>query len=202
MQKDNTTFASKKKDRLEAIRLLTEPPVILETNGGMGELYNHCYHGIKNGVVFEKDKKKAVFLAEQRPSWDVWNCDCVNGIKNGIGGNKKFNLIDIDPYGSCWDIVDAVFMNGRKLAKRLVIVCNDGMRQKIQISGAGNIKQLIEIKRQYGNNIHPKYLEVCKKLLNQKAATRGLRVSSFKGYYCGHQGQMTHWLAEIFNDAE
>lgn len=197
MQKDNSTYAKKVYDRQQAIRLLNTDPVICETHGGYGKLFQRCYVGIRSGVVFETDEKKAMVLARQRPSWSIWNEDSTAAIVNGVGAHLVVNLLDVDPYGQPWDLFDAWFGSDRPRATKLVVVCNDGLRQSLRIGGAWNVKQMSGMVRKYGNRLHDFYLEIAKEVLTEKAAIAGYSMCRFSGYYCGPGQQMTHYTAEM-----
>ena len=51
-QKDNSTFRRKAALRTAALGELHDP-VILETHGGYGKLWERCYRHVGQGVVFE-----------------------------------------------------------------------------------------------------------------------------------------------------
>lgn len=196
MQKDNSTLESKILIRKRALEHLDSEPVILESHGGYGVVFDRCYFNVKQGVVFEKDAKKAVALSLQRPTWSVYECDCEDAIRGGAGAHIKINFVDLDPYGSPWECVDGLFKSKRNLDAKLVIVVNDGLRMKAKIGTAYNTKCLNDKVLKYGNNsIFGKYLEICRELMQEKGAEAGYSLDSFNGYYCGHAKQMTHYFA-------
>jgi hypothetical protein len=178
------------------LKNLIEEPVICETHGGNGAIYRLCYTGIRRGFVFETNEKKAEVLARQRPAWAIWNCDCVKGVSSGVGKNMVVNFLDVDPYGSPWDIFEAWFSSERIRAQKLTIVCNDGLRSKLKV-GAWDVKVLGGMVKKYGNNLYHIYLEVAKELMKEKAALAGYSVNRFVGYYCGANQDMTHYTAEL-----
>lgn len=167
-------------------------PVVIETHGGYGEIYRHCYLQAASGLVTEKDEQKARFLAEQRPHWAVYNCEAERILSAGLD-LSHYNLIDIDPYGQPWEIIDLIFTN--QLPDEFWMVVNDGLRQKIRLGGAWNTDSLAEIVREFGNNLDARYLEVCRELITRKAD--GYTVSNFAGYYCGAGNQMTHYAVKL-----
>lgn len=194
-KKDNSTFSKKLSLRRSALKQV-ENPVIMETHGGNGKLFERCYAYCLNGVVFEKDPKKANRLSEQRPTWAVYEGDCIQALESGIGTHLDINFLDIDPYGSPWDVVDAFFASPRNLPNTLHIVVNDGLRQKVQINSS-TVKQLASIVAKYGDKLYPNYLEVCQILMDEKASKAGYNLTRWHGYYCGHGSNMSHYWAVL-----
>lgn len=140
---DNTTKARKIEIRRRALGFL-ERPVVMETHGGFGAIWRDCYANIPAGVVFEKDPKKTAALAEQRPTWAVYEADCENAIAAGVGFHLPINYFDFDPYGSPWSVIQALFSRTRvDWPARIVLVANDGYRLAIKLDcnteGAGNL---------------------------------------------------------------
>lgn len=197
VQKDNTTKSRKAMLRLKALQCLDESPVVLETHGGWGKLYGLCYHGVAQGAVCEKLPEKVAALADQRPSWAVYEGDCEQLLRAGAASHLTVNLLDLDPYGSPWSVLDAFLGSERPWAERLVVVVNDGMRQGLQRGRAWDIDVLAEAVARWGNDLHPIYLEVCEELLGERAGHAGYDVTRFGGYYCGHNQNMTHYLAVL-----
>jgi len=192
LQKDNSTFSSKKRLRLRLLEAITDP-VVMETHGGVGKLWQACYSHIERGVVFEKDQAKAAILAKQRPSWSVYEGDCVGAINAGFGAHLPINLFDVDPYGQAWPIIDAVLAFAR--CDTVGVAVNDGLRQEIQLSGGWHVKCLQDKVRKYGNRLFDIYLDICGEMLDEKAAQAGYSLSRFWGNYAGHNGGMTHYAA-------
>ena len=100
---DNSSFSQKVMLRQTAVRMAGEKPLIMETHGGMGDLWSAVYRDVEEGVVFEKESEKADYLARQRPSWAVYHADCVKALAAGAGAHMEVNLLDLDPYGGCWE---------------------------------------------------------------------------------------------------
>jgi len=148
---------------------MLDAPCVMETHGGYGAIYDECYRSSDiPGVVFEKNPVKADALAKQRPTWAVYECDCVAAIAEGVGFHIPVNLFDIDPYGSPWDVIDAILSQGDKLPSTVVMAVNDGLRQKVQINGGWDVEQLSAAVRYFGaSSMYRKYLEVCEFLLQQ-----------------------------------
>ncbi|HTA46367.1 MAG TPA: hypothetical protein VK789_28185 [Bryobacteraceae bacterium] len=198
-QKDNSTGSLKEGLRSTAIKELgSTPPVIMETNGGYGHIYQHCYKDVVDGIVFEKMRPKALVLAQQRPSWSVYCCDNEMAIRAGVGRHLEVNFLDVDPYGECWKILDAFFASDRPRPPRLVVVVNCGLRQSLKLNAGWHIESLKEIVSTYGNQmIWKHYLSIAKELVQKKAAKPGYRLSRWNGYYCGHGQNMTHFAAVL-----
>lgn len=197
---DNTTFTQKVRLREEALHLLYAPPVIMETNGGAGTLFDAVYAHIKRGVVFETDTDKVSILGKQRPTWAVYEADCVNALRDGVGKHLTINLLDIDPYGQCWPIVDAFFGSSRPFAERMIVTVNDGLRQSLSLGKAWAVESMQPVVKKFGNDIHSKYLDVCQYLIKEKAARAGYSLSRFNGYYCGYSKANTHFMAILEKD--
>ncbi len=193
LQKDNSTLASKVRLR-RAISREIYVPVVLETHGGWGEVWKYCYQDISCGVVIEKDVKKASFLAQQRPNWLIYQCDCEVALMGGVGDVFGVNIVDFDPYGDPWPSIDALFRGDRDWPSPLAIVVNDGLRQKLKMNGGWTVESMLNVVNKYGNYIiYDNYLEICQELLIEKAAQRGYSLSRWLGNYCGHAKQMTHY---------
>ena len=165
--------------------------------GGEGKLFNACYSHIERGVVFEKSWQKAELLARQRPTWAVYASDCIAALQLGAGRHLPVNLLDVDPYGDPWPVIDAFLTSERPRPENLYIVVNDGLRQNIRLGTAWTVETLKPIVRRYGNNLYDKYLDVCFALMGEKAAQAGYSLRSFDGYYCGFQEQITHYYAVL-----
>lgn len=195
MQKDNSTIKHKALLRRNLLAEIADP-VVMETHGGAGMLFLRCYSHIRHGVVFETKPDKTAILARQRPSWSVYECDCVTALKAGAGAHLPVNFFDLDPYGEPWPVLDAIFESERPWPVRIGIVVNDGMRQKLRI-GAWDVGSMAGMVAKYGNKLDGIYLDVCRELLSDKAAQRGYRLIRWAGYYCGHADQMTHYAAVL-----
>jgi hypothetical protein len=166
----------------------------METHAGLGQIWSACYQGLTDGVAIEKEPARAAHLAKQRPTWAVYQADCVAALAGGAGAHLCVNVVDVDPYGDPWPTIAAYFESQRPFPDTLAVVVNDGLRQKVRI-GAWDVGTLQEIVMEYGNDLDGVYLEVCQELMQRKAAARGYEVERWAGYYCGHAQQMTHYLA-------
>jgi hypothetical protein len=171
-------------------------PVVMETHGGYGEVYRRCYSGFESGIVFEKDPAKSSVLARQRPTWRVYECDCRKALESGIGADLLVNVLDCDPYGNPWEILDAFFSHERERVPVLLVVVNDGTRQLLKANGAWKVKAFEGMLGRFENNsFYSEYLTVCRALMEEKAAKAGYAVDRFLGYYCGWAKNMTHYAA-------
>jgi hypothetical protein len=198
-KKDNSTLRQKVALRRSALQALGGgAPVILESHGGKGEIFKRCYSHVEQGVVFETDPRKTAVLSRQRPTWAVYEADCVSAMGAGVGFHLPFNFADFDPYGDPWPVVKAFLGNADHLAGRLVIVVNDGLRQGAKMGIAWQCESLQEAVAEHGNAfIYEHYLTVCQELMQKAAAQAGYSLSRWTGYYCGHAKQMTHYAAVL-----
>ena len=196
MAKDNSTFEQKAALRRAVLRDAADP-VVMETHGGAGKLYRACYSHVAQGVVFETDAEKTELLARQRPTWAVYEAKSETALAAGVGAHLEINVLDLDPYGEPWPVLEAFFTSERPRAPRLWVVVNDGLRQKVRISGGWNVRSLEKAVARFGNNLDRMYLDVCRWLLAEHAKAAGYALRRFQGYYCGHGDQMTHYAAML-----
>ena len=187
-QKDNSTFQQKSLLRKQLLKEIPNP-VILETHGGMGKVYEECYRGIASGVVFETDPQKAEHLAKQRPTWSVYESDCIEALRAGVGAHLAVNFVDMDPYGEPWHVMDALFESERPWPARLALAVNDGLRMRLKIRGAWGMESMAKMVSHY--------LDICRELTTKKAGQRGYTLARWVGYYCGAAKQMTHFAAVL-----
>lgn len=194
---DNTTLRRKVTLRLALLREFPDP-IVCEAYGGYGRIYDRCYRDLGPGVVFEKDELKAASLAVQRPHWAVYEGDCVSALAAGCGRHRPVNFFDVDPYGQPWPAIDAFLRSDRPHPDRLGIVVQDGLRQKVQLTGGRNIKSLIQTVQRWGaDHLYEHYLEACRELMTDKAAEAGYDLRRWTGYYCGRQNALTHYAAVL-----
>jgi hypothetical protein len=189
----NSTFFQKAELRSRTLMMI-EKPVVLETNGGYGRLFQRCYRHLKDGVVLEADPVKAAALGLQRPTWAVYECKAERALADGIGSHLEVNFLDLDPYGEPWPTVDAFFQSKRPFPNRLAVVVNDGLRQTLRFN-AWSVGSMQQIVSRLGNKIAPKYLEICRDMLSEKAGRAGYKLAKWTGYYCGQRESMTHYAA-------
>lgn len=196
-RKDDSTLKEKVALRRVMLRQMKKPPVILEAYGGLGHIWAACYSAVPGGVVFEKKADRSVYLAQQRPTWAVYEADCIMAMIEGAGGHLTINVLDVDPYGDPWPAIAAFFESDRPRVGKLFVVVNDGLRQKVRMGGAWSCDSLRSMVERYGNDLHGVYLEVCREMMKEQAAKAGYTLAAWTGYYCGHAKQMTHYLAVL-----
>jgi hypothetical protein len=179
------------------LELAGETPVVMETNGGEGVMFNRVYSAIADGIVFEKDRRKVRVLAHQRPEWSVWCVDNVRAIRAGVGDHLTVNFLDVDPYGEPWTILDAFFESKRPRPRRLVVAVNDGLRQKLR-TDAWECRVVRPYLTRYGNSgIFRNYLAIARDMLAERAAKAAYEIRRWNGYYTGEKLSMTHYAAVL-----
>lgn len=172
-------------------------PVVMETHGGTGRLFDRVYADVTRGVVFEKDAAKAEILARQRPTWSVYQAEAEEALLAGAARHLPVNVLDVDPYGSPWPFLIAFFDSDRPMADRIGIVVNDGLRMRVKLGVAWHDALLADVVQRFGSSLYEKYLEACEFKLQAIAAQYGYRVSEWTGYYTGDSGDMTHYAAVL-----
>lgn len=204
MKKDNSTIAKKSRLRANGLRELgTVDPLVLEAYGGIGSIYQRCYRGVAGGgVVFEKDSRKSETLAVQRPNWRVYETDCVAALDRGVASDMSFDVLDLDPYGSPWPALEAIFDGTRErlFADRMLIAVNDGFRQNLKLNRGWAVKLPIVERavEEFGNaNMHKAYLGIAQEMLTWMIKPSGFKVSTWAGYYTGAGDNMTHYAAVV-----
>lgn len=199
-KKDNSTYKLKVSLRQRLLKRI-DAPIILETFGGYGKLYDALYYPYPAGCVMEKDAEKIDRLAEQRPTWAVYECDSIAAIAGGVGAHLLVNYLDVDAYGEPWPVIDAWFSSSRPRSMEMAIVVTDGLRQPLSMGKDWKVSSMADMVERYGNrNLHANYLEICRELLAEKAAQAGYKITAWAGYYCGHSQQMTHYGAILKRD--
>jgi hypothetical protein len=196
-KKDNSTGDLKASLRKNLIKEI-QNPVVMETHGGKGVLFDKCYAGIDHGVVFEKSPDKTKILAEQRPGWFVYEANCLYGIKTGAGKSLPVNFVDIDPYGDPWPVISVFFESRHYLPQVLGLAVNDGLRHKLRMHGGWRCASLVNEVQKYGNKqLYGSYLDICQEKLKNIAGSCGYKIHKWAGYHCGAQKQMTHYAAVL-----
>ena len=118
-------------------------------------------------------------------------------LRAGAGRHLAFNYLDVDPYGSSWETLDAFFASKRPAAERMVVVVNDGLRLRAGGGRAWQTERLEQFVRRYGNHVvwrdYP--TRICRELMGQAAALGGYEVRHFDSYTAGSIGKMVHMLA-------
>jgi hypothetical protein len=202
---DNLTLSQKVMLRQTALAALGgETPVICETHGGRGDVWAAVYSHVEDGAVFETDPDKSVLLAMQRPTWAVYEADVEMALAAGAAGHLTFNYLDVDPYGSSWETLEAFFGSTRPRAPRMVVVVNDGLRFKAQSGSAWQVERLAPFVERYGNHaVHRDYpTRICRELMTQMAALGGYTMRTFESYATGRERKMVHMLAILEQEAQ
>jgi hypothetical protein len=198
-QKLNATFTEKAALRRKALTLLADrgirQPAVLEAYGGEGKLWAKVYPHLRRGVVFEQDIQRARLLARQRPTWSVYEGDCVPAIAEGAGKHLKIDLLDADPFGSPHEAIEAFLGSERPHADVLGIVVNDGLRLNIRHGVAFRTGVLKPIVERYGNSLFDQYPDVCQVMMHERAQRYGYRMTEWICYLAGRQSDLTHYLA-------
>lgn len=195
-QHDNTTLQRKAALRVSLLKSLQASPVILETHGGLGRVWERVYADVPTGIAFEIDATKVDALARQRPTWSVYEGRAEGALQAGVGAHLEVNLIDVDPYGEPWPTIEAFFQSERPRVPRLGLVVNDGLRQKLRLQGGWSVRSLRQAVELWGNGpLYDKYLDVAKWKVQQLAARQSYRITSWTAYHCGDQNDMTHYAA-------
>jgi hypothetical protein len=196
IQKDNSTYDLKVSLRLRALRELGDvEPIVLETHAGMGKLFARCYSFVKAGVAFENDPEKIMTVARQRPSWAVYEADCEKSIAAGVGDHLTINFVDFDPYGQPWPVIEGFWKSKRPRPSKIVMVVNDGLRQKLQINGGWDVESMRGSVEKYGNRLYPIYLKVAKELMGKLAAEAGYKDDPLDRLLHRSRNAMTHYAA-------
>lgn len=201
--KDNKTLIEKSHLRKEMLAKLETDPCVLETHGGTGELFLRCYADVREGAVFETDAKKAVTLLKQRPTWSVYESDCVWSLHNGVASHLEINFVDFDPYGMAWNGIQAFFESQRPRAEKLIIVVHDGVRSTLKRYGGARIGFFARIAEQIGEiELYQNYLSVCEEQLFEIVAKAGYKTQTFGGFYSKADSDQTHFFAELQRDVK
>lgn len=193
--KDNSTFRQKLMLRQAALRRVTDP-VVLETHVGFGKLGAVAYADVRQGAALERDEKRAETIASARPTWAVYAGDSAKLLRAGAAGHLPVNFIDLDPWGDPWPVLQAFMESPRPRVETLMVVVNDGLRQKAQLGGAWSTETLAAAAERIGNAaVYARYLDVCRDLMREVAAKGAYRLAHFAGYYAGPR--MTHYAATL-----
>lgn len=196
MQKDNTTLHRKVALRVSLLKRLGSVPVVLESHGGLGRVFERAYPMVRAGLVFELDQAKAEHLTHQRPTWSVYQGKCEQAIADGAGAHLPINLVDCDPYGEPWPALESFFTSERPRPLQLAVAVNDGLRQKLRLQGGWSVRSLRQAVEKWGNAaLFERYLEVCRWKLEQLGALQDYRLTHWTGYHCGANDDMTHYAA-------
>lgn len=201
MQKDNSTLSKKVNLRRRLLNLIPDP-IVMETHGGLGKVWQSCYSHIDQGMVFEKNDAKINVLAKQRPQWIVYQSDALSAIEAGFGRMLPVNFIDIDPYGAAWPFIGAFLDSAGAKPDVLAFAINDGLRQKLRLTGGWDVAIAQDAVMKYGNKLAGVFLEASRDFIEKKAAKAGYGLDRFWGYYCGEHDPLcrdpvSQWRIEL-----
>lgn len=171
---------------------------MLEAYGGFGSLFPHCYAGIRDGIVFEKQPAKTEALAKQRPTWCVYEADCIRALRANAGAHLPVNFADFDPYGECWPALQAFFQSDRPRTERVILTVNDGLRRELKLKSGWHHESMRPWVERFGNDhCYKHYEDICELSVSLLAKSRGYEVSRWTSYYCGAAENMTHFAAVL-----
>lgn len=192
-KQDNSTLQQKIALRSTMLEQI-EQPIVMETHGGFGRIWESCYLALEDGVVFEKKRDRASELATARPTWAVYEGDSAKLLAHGVGAHLPVNFLDVDPYGQCWPTLRGFFESDRPFADSMALVVNDGLRFHLMSGRGWDTDGFEDVVRHFGNDLFGIYLDVCEWLLGE--IVRPIyTVKTFSGYYCGIGKKMTHFAA-------
>lgn len=197
VKKDNSTFDRKLWLRRAVLGAAKPHPLVLETHGGVGRLFERCWYRAEGGLVLERDEAKAEALALQRPTWRVYCGDSLKLLAAGIGADLAFDVVDVDPYGQAVDVLDALAASARPWPDVWHLVVNDGGRQPLRVGIGWNIPRMRRYVQRFGNRLYPVYLELVRVIVEEFAASIGFRVAAWHCYATGQMGDMTHYWARL-----
>lgn len=150
--RDNSHLDSKIELRKSALAWLDiDDPLVLETCGGTGVLFSHLYTNYQPGAVIEKRRDLAPLLRIQRPRWRVYIADSASALGQGLLSHLKFDLVDVDPHGRPWVIIDRFLASKRLFPDRFVIVWTDGafFNSRIQRGFHKNERKIYRSQEEY-----------------------------------------------------
>ena len=175
-----------------------ENPVVMETHGGVGKIYNKCYSDLAPGVVFEKNRKKCEFLVKQRPSWAVYCVDSEKALIAGVGFHLPVNFFDVDPYGDPWPTINAIFDNKDNLPAKFGLVVNDGLKRFLMMGRGWASKSLAGWVEKVGNKgMAENYAKIVKEEITNRVNKINGEIKKWALHSSGHGGQMTHYAAVL-----
>jgi hypothetical protein len=195
VKKDNAGFREKLRLRREALQSAA-PGLVLETHAGAGRLAAKLYVG-RPRVAIERDRAKAASLAKHHPELPVYESAAERALAGGLCADRELAVADVDPWGSPWPVLEALFSSPRAFADPLVLVVNDGLRRSLKLGVWWRNASLRAAVEHFGSDLYPIYLEVARWNLDRLVAGQGLRLDTFRGFYGGHGGQMSHYYAVI-----
>jgi len=193
-KKDNQHFALKVALRKEALLHADVPLVVCETHGGLGKLFQACYRHADTGLVCDKDPDRVASLARDRPRWRVYEGDANIVFTAGLGADIAWPVLDCDPYGEPWKVLEGFFLSARLFAQTMAVIVTDGGRQKQRIGGTSFGWQPWEAR--YGKNLWNIYLRCCQERFVEIIVQAGYDIVWWHGRY-SRTGQQTYFAAVL-----
>lgn len=198
IKRDNSTFINKIRLRNRVLADCKSNPVILETHGGFGRIYERTWWHASSGVVIEKDDKKAQHLCRQRPKWAVYQGDSEAAIDVGLCRNIQFDIIDLDPWGSTIPLLSALSKPGRQFPDRWHLVANDGGWLNAGLGGAWSMKGLEKFVGRDGNHFtQERYREVLKEIVGEFSDKIGFEVAFWFIHRPENTYRLMHYWATL-----
>ncbi len=105
----------------------------MEGFAGPGRLWRSCWLGFR-GLTIDLDLDKATKAAEERPGWTVYCGDTLKCLAEGIGASTRFDVVDLDCFGSPWSFLEAWMKSKRLRAPETYIVLTDGYMSRRSLS--------------------------------------------------------------------
>lgn len=199
---DNSALEQKASLRLQALADAPFTPIALETMGGEGMIYLRCYTGIQKGWVFEKNPDLLIPLTEQRPTWWAYQGEAERILGDCPDGFNA-NFIDIDPHGSPWPTLEALFHPRRFTHPEIYLVVHDGSRRFLSVGGSGSNDQrwrhgiLAELAADYGDDLRTRYSDIAQVAIAKLAKPCGYTIKKWLSFYTGHDKNSTHYWATL-----
>ncbi len=200
-KKDNSTLSEKVRLRRRVLEHCAAPPMVLETHGGYGRIFERTWWKARAGVVIEKDDAKVEHLCRQRPTWAVYQGDCETALEMGLAKTVAFDVVDLDPYGQPFNVLAALSLPGRKFPDEWHLVVNDGTRNATRrgANGKGSYAWTLGVMKtailKHGPDLYPIYLDVARECVEEFAAKIGFEVVGWTGYYTGAGDLISHYWA-------
>ena len=200
-KRDNSALEAKIALRRQAIAA-AESPVVLETHAGEGLIFLQCYTGVTKGWALEKDKDLLDRMTQQRERWFCYQCESEKILADAPRAFDA-NFIDVDPHGSPWPVLEALFNPHRFTAPTLHLVVHDGSRRFLAIGASGSSDQrwrvglLAELAAEYGDDLRANYSDLALVAISKLAKPCGYTVRKWTAFYTGHDSHSTHYWATL-----
>lgn len=179
MKRDNGARIGKERLRQRLARSLEADAKVLDCFAGEGAMY-HAVWSRFAGATIDKDRAKALRAAAERPRWSVYAGETVSAIRGGWMRHVPFDLVDVDAYGSPWDVVHAWILSNRERAELTTLVLTDGYTAQASI--APPCKILFREDRKRRNRTPAEVIEVATLRVSAWAETSGLEVRRFDSF--------------------